>query len=200
MSGLKILSGDARGRVLKTLRADDLSVRPLLGRIKKSLFDIIRPKLQGAEFLDLFAGTGAVGLEALSNGARRVVFVELSPISLRLIKENIDMLGYGARSVIQRADVTDGLAWLKVQFDIIFMGPPYKDDKKRPLFLTSPALLSVANSGLIADGGWVICQHHKKEPVNVPLALEMFRLEHYGDTAIQFFRKAVKAQDAKGNI
>jgi len=189
MSGLKIQSGDARGRKLKTLKADDLSVRPLLGRIKKSLFDIIRPKLQGAEFLDLFAGTGAVGLEALSNGARRVVFVERSPVSLKLIKDNIDMLGYGARGIIQRADITKGIGWLKLQFDIVFMGPPYKDEEKRPLFLTSPALKSVVESGLVARGGWIICQHHKKEPVKMPAGLELFRQEQYGDTVITFYKE-----------
>jgi len=188
MSGLKILSGDARGRVLKTLRSDDLSIRPMLGRIKKSLFDIIRPRLQGAEFLDLFAGTGAVGLEALSNGARRVVFVEQSPVSLGLIKENLDMLGYGAKGVIQRADVTAGLAWLKLKFDIVFMGPPYKDENKRPLFLTTPAILSAVNSGLVAEGGWMICQHHKKEPVRAAPGFEIFRQEQYGDTIVTFLR------------
>ncbi len=192
MSGLRILSGDARGRVLNTLKADDLSIRPMLGRMKKSLFDIIRPKLQGAEFLDMFAGTGAVGLEALSNGARRVVFIEQSPVSLKLIKENIDMLGYAARGVIQRADITKGLDWLKLQFDIIFMGPPYKDEHKRPLFLTTPALLGVARAGLLASGGWIIGQHHKKEPVSVPAGLEMFRQEKYGDTLVSFFRNIKK--------
>ena len=195
MSGLKILSGDAKGRVLKTLRADDLSIRPMLGRIKKSLFDIIRPRLQGAEFLDLFAGTGAVGLEALSNGARRVVFVEQSPVSLKLIRENLDLLGYGARGVIQRADITKGLDWLKLQFDVIFMGPPYKDEKKRPLLLTTPALLSIADSGLVANGGWIICQHHKKEPVRSPGAFEIFRQEQYGDTVVTFLRETVKNKD-----
>jgi 16S rRNA (guanine(966)-N(2))-methyltransferase RsmD len=188
MGGLKILSGDARGRVLNTLKSDDLSIRPMLGRMKKSLFDIIRPRLEGCEFLDLFAGTGAVGLEALSNGARRVVFVEQSPVSLKLIKENIDMLGYSDRGVIQRADVVKGLEWLKLQFDIIFMGPPYKDDKKRPLFLTSPALSAVARGGLLAPGGWIICQHHKKEPVRVPEGLEIFRQEKYGDTLVTFVK------------
>jgi 16S rRNA (guanine966-N2)-methyltransferase len=195
MSGLKVLSGDAKGRVLNTLKSDDLSIRPMLGRMKKSLFDIIRPKLQGAEFLDMFAGTGAVGLEALSNGARRVVFIEQSPVSLKLVKENIDMLGYGARCVIQRADITKGLDWLKLQFDIVFMGPPYKDEMKRPLFLTSLGLLSVSRAGLLAIDGWIICQHHKKEPVRVPEVLEMFRQEKYGDTLISFFRNIKKATD-----
>ena len=160
----------------------------MLGRIKKSLFDILRPRLQGSEFLDLFAGTGAVGLEALSNGTRRVVFVEQSPVSLKLIKENLDMLGWGARGMIQRADITKGLGWLKFKFDIVFMGPPYKDDKKRPMALTSPALAAVAQAGLMLNNGMVICQHHKKEPVEAPAGLEMFRQEKYGDTNLSFFR------------
>ena len=191
MSGLRILSGDAKGRFLKTLDIEDLSVRPMLGRMKKSLFDILRPRLAGSEFLDLFAGTGAVGLEALSNGARRAVFIEQSPVSLKLIKDNLDMLGWGARGLIQRADITKGLGWLKFQFDIIFMGPPYKDDKKRPLALSSPALDAVARAGLLVDDGWVICQHHKKEPVETPAGLEMFRQEKYGDTLVSFFKKGI---------
>ena len=193
MSGLRILSGDAKGRVLKTLKSDDLSIRPMLGRMKKSLFDIIRPRLHDSEFLDLFAGTGAVGLEALSNGARRVVFVEQSPVSLKLIKDNIDMLGWSARCNMQRADVTKGFSWLKVQFDIIFMGPPYKDANKLPLALTSPALRAVAEAGLILDDGLIICQHHKKESVTAPYGIELFRQEKYGDTLVSFFRRQEKA-------
>ena len=191
MSGLRILSGDAKGRCLKTLAIEDLSVRPMLGRMKKSLFDILRPRLAGSEFLDLFAGTGAVGLEALSNGARRAVFVEQSPVSLKLIKDNLDMLGWGARGLIQRADITKGLGWLKFQFDIIFMGPPYKDDKKRMLALSIPALNAVASAGLLLDDGVLICQHHKTEPVQAPAGFEMFRQEKYGDTLVSFFKKAM---------
>jgi len=191
MSGLRILSGDAKGRYLKTLDIEDLSIRPMLGRMKKSLFDILRPRLAGSEFLDLFAGTGAVGLEALSNGARRAVFIEQSPVSLKLIKENLDMLGWGARGLIQRADVTKGLEWLKFKFDIIFMGPPYKDDKKRPLALTSPALAAVARAGLLLDEGCVICQHHKKESLETPAGFGMFRQEKYGDTLLSFFEKVI---------
>jgi len=193
MSGLRILSGDAKGRCLKTLKIDDLSVRPMLGRMKKSLFDILRPRLEGSEFLDLFAGTGAVGLEALSNGARRAVFVEQSPVSLKLIKDNLDMLGWGARGLIQRADITKGLGWLKFKFDIIFMGPPYKDDNKRPLALRIPTLNAVAAAGLLLDDGLLICQHHKTEPVGPPEGFEMYRQEKYGDTLVSFFRKAIDA-------
>lgn len=190
MSGIRILGGEARGRQLKTLKIDDLSIRPLLGRIKKSLFDILRPKLPGAAFLDLFAGTGAVGIEALSQGARRAVFVELSPRSLGLIRENLKMLGWNGRAEVHRADVTKGLGWLNERFDIVFMGPPYKDEHKRPLALTVHALRAVAEAGLLAPGGLIVSQHHDKEAVSVPPGLERYRQEKYGDTIVSFYRLA----------
>jgi len=89
MSGLRILSGDAKGRCLKTLAIEDLSVRPMLGRMKKSLFDILRPRLGGSDFLDLFAGSGAVGIEALSQGARFATFVDMNPNCLSVIRQNL---------------------------------------------------------------------------------------------------------------
>ncbi|MHB9156247.1 MAG: 16S rRNA (guanine(966)-N(2))-methyltransferase RsmD [Endomicrobiales bacterium] len=190
MSGLRILGGEARGRVLKTFKIDDLSVRPMLGRMKKSLFDILAPKLAGAAFLDLFAGTGAVGLEALSRGAKRAVFVEMSPRSLGLIRENLEMLGWSGRAEVHRADVSRGLAWLKERFDVIFMGPPYKDENKRPLALTGAALAAVSDAGLLAPGGVIVSQHHDKEPVSVPAGLVRFRQEKYRDTLISFYRRA----------
>lgn len=189
MSGIRIQGGEARGRQLKTFKIEDLSVRPLLGRIKKSLFDIIRPKLAGADFLDLFAGTGAVGIEALSQGARRAVFVELSPRSLALIKENIESLGWSGRADIHRADVTKGLGWIKGPFGVIFLGPPYKDDRKRPLALTTPALRAVVEAGLLAKDGIIVSQRHDKEAVNVPGELAQYRQEKYGDTILSFYRR-----------
>ncbi len=188
MSGLRILGGLAKGRILKTLKEDDLSIRPLLGRIKKSLFDILQPKIAGAEFLDLYAGTGAVGLEALSRGARHAVLVELSPRSLKLIRENAAMLGWSDRAEIHQADVTRGLAWLGRTFDIVFMGPPYRDAAKRPLALTPPTLEAVASGGLLDADSWLISQHHEKEPVSVPPSLFLFRREKYGDTILSFYR------------
>lgn len=190
MSGIRIQGGEARGRQLKTFKIEDLSVRPLLGRIKKSLFDIIRPKLANANFLDLFAGTGAVGIEALSQGARHAAFVELSPRSLALVKENLEMLGWSGRAEVHRADVTKGLGWLTGPFDIIFMGPPYKDEHKRPLALTTPALRAVVEAGLLAPGGLIVSQRQDKEPVTAPRELVMVRQEKYGDTLLSFYRMA----------
>jgi 16S rRNA (guanine(966)-N(2))-methyltransferase RsmD len=195
MSGIQIIGGEARGRFLKTFKEGDLSVRPILARIKKSLFDILAPKLAGARFLDLFAGTGAVGIEALSRGAARVVFVESSPRSLGLVRQNLAMLHWESRAVVHRADIAGGLAWLREQFDIIFMGPPYKDAEKRPLALTGMTLRFIAEARLLAPGGWIIGQHHEKEPVDVPEGLTLFRREKYGDTYLSFFTAAPAAAD-----
>jgi 16S rRNA (guanine(966)-N(2))-methyltransferase RsmD len=189
MAGIHIIAGEARGRLLKTFKEDDLSVRPILARIKKSLFDILAPKIVDARFLDLYAGTGAVGLEALSRGARHAVFVESSPRSLELIKTNLEMLGWNARAKIHRADVIQGLTWLREQFDIIFLGPPYKDEKKRMLALTGPTLARIREAELLAPAGVILGQHHEKEQFAIPDGMVMFRQEKYGDTKVSFFKR-----------
>lgn len=186
---MRILSGAARGRRLMG-RPKGLETRPILARIRKSLFDILRPKLQGALFLDLFAGTGAVGLEALSNGAARAVFVDLNPQSLKNIQRNVTDLGFTDRADVKRGDATQSLDWLGGRaFDIIFMGPPYKDENKKPLALTVPALARLAEAGLAGPGTVVIGQHHKKEPLEGAATLwENFRTNVYGDSVLSFFR------------
>lgn len=189
MSGLRILGGEARGRILKTLKEDDLSVRPLLGRIKKSLFDILQFKIQNTKFLDLYAGTGAVGIEALSRGCSFVDFVEASNKSIELIEQNLKMLGWGSRGKIYKADITGGLGFLRQQYNIIFMGPPYKDEKKKMLALTTATLNAVCNANLLLPDGIIISQHHIKEQVAIPPEIEKYRQEKYGDTIINFYKK-----------
>jgi 16S rRNA (guanine(966)-N(2))-methyltransferase RsmD len=145
------------------------------------------PRLPGSSFLDLFAGTGAVGIEALSRGAQRAVFVEASPQSLKFIHENLRMLGWEKRAIVHRADVVSGLLWLRDSFDIIFLGPPYKDEKKQALMLTSPTLRHIVAAGILKPGGWIVGQHHIKEPVVTPPQLTLFREEKYGDTVVSFY-------------
>lgn len=191
MSGMRIIAGEARGRVLKGLPLSDLSVRPILARIKKSLFDILTPRLTGARFLDLYAGTGAVGLEALSRGAAQVVFVESEPRSQAVVAANARMLGWTERCRMVKADIVQGLGGVTGgPFDIIFMGPPYKDAEKKPLALTGTTLRHVCASRLLAQDGIILSQRHKKEPVEVPAELEQYRLETYGDTVVAFYRRA----------
>ncbi len=186
---MRILSGTARGRPLKSL-PKGYELRPILARIRKSLFDILRPHLEGALFLDLFAGIGTVGLEALSNGAKRAVFVDMQKSSLAHIEKNAEVLGFSDRIDARLGDATKSLVWLGGQtFDFIFMGPPYVDAEKKPLALTLPALARIAEAKLAGPKTWVIGQHDKREPVTpVPEGWEIFREKVYGDSVLTFFR------------
>jgi 16S rRNA (guanine966-N2)-methyltransferase len=187
---MRVQSGSARGRSIKALPSGP-EVRPILARIRKSLFDILRPRLGGARFLDLFAGTGTVGIEALSNGASSAVFVDASPASCRMIEKNLDALGFLNRARVVRADVVGQLNLLRgTPFDIIFMGPPYKDQDRSPLALTVPAIRAVDHNKLLGENGIVVGQHHKKEPVtDLPPGWDLYRQNAYGDSTLSFFRR-----------
>ena len=186
---LKVLGGSERGRILKTLPQDDLSIRPMLGRMKKSIFDIIQFRVKDAYFLDLFAGVGSVGIEALSRGAKKCVFAELSKTSLDLIKHNVNTLGYSDKAKIVRCDIIKDFELLRDKYDIVFMGPPYKDGCKKALALTQPALQNAVRYDILKDDSILIAQKHIKEPVGNVLGLECFRTEKYGDTVVAFYRK-----------
>ena len=169
-------------------------MRPISGRIKQSLFDIIRPRLPGSRFLDLFAGTGAVGMEALSRLAEAVVFVEREKLCVSVIEKNLERAGWKEKGRVLRANALGPLSWIPFRsrierFDLIFMGPPYKDGDKKPLFYCRSILESVVSSGILADDGWVLAQHHQKEEPGEPAGLERFRQERYGDSRLSFYRK-----------
>jgi 16S rRNA (guanine(966)-N(2))-methyltransferase RsmD len=188
---LKVISGTARGRLLKTLPQNDLSIRPMLVRMKKSIFDIIQFKVSDSNFIDLFAGVGSVGVEALSRGAKRVTFAELSDVSLSLIKHNVNMLGFDDRAKIIKCDVIKDFALLQDKYDIVFMGPPYKDVDKKALVLTYPTLKNVVRYDILKNDSVLIAQKHIKEPVGEVAGLECFRVEKYGDTVILFYKRKI---------
>ncbi len=187
---MRIIAGSFKKRTLKSPSAST-GARPILGRIKKSLFDILRPRIDGAAFLDLYAGSGAVGIEALSCGASTVTFVDRNPQCLSIIRQNLSKLHLFDRARLVRADVAKDLSHVGGTFDLIFMGPPYHDEKWNAYHLTNPTLKSIGRSKLLKEGGWVIGQHHAKE--NVPALPEwpMFRREKYGDTLLSFFTHGI---------
>jgi 16S rRNA (guanine(966)-N(2))-methyltransferase RsmD len=186
---LKIIAGKMRGRILKTPHRDGLVVRPMLGRVKKSVFDIIRFKTPNSIFIDLFAGTGSVGLEALSRGAKKVVFVESNEVSISFIKRNIYMLGFNDKSKIIRCDIMREFFALHGKFDIVFMAPPYKNGfNKKPLALTYLTLENVVKYDILKHDSLIISQRHTKEFVGKITKLECFRNEKYGDTVISFYK------------
>jgi 16S rRNA (guanine966-N2)-methyltransferase len=185
---LKILSGHARGRSLQT-PPKSAPVRPILARIKKSIFDILQWKIPNCRFLDIYAGTGSVGLEALSRGAASAVFIEQEPLCADLIQKNGASLKFEDRMTIVRSSALDDLSFLPKPFDLIFMGPPYVDIEKKMLALTTPTLANIARSALLAPNGWVLGQHHKKEIIEpLPVGCEKFREKIYGDSVVSFFR------------
>jgi 16S rRNA (guanine966-N2)-methyltransferase len=159
-----------------------------LARVKKSLFDILRPWLTDADFLDLFAGSGSVGIEALSRGSLAATFVDMNPNCLSVIRQNLSKLQLLEKARLVRADITRDLSGAGGPFDLIFMGPPYHDAAWQALSLTMPTLQEIKRAGLLKPEGLVVGQHHAKETVTESPEWDMYRRENYGDTHLSFFR------------
>ena len=194
---MHIIAGSARGRRL-FMTPTDIMVRPISSRIRQSLFDILKPLVTGSYFLDLFAGTGAVGLEALSRGAQKAVFVERDARCIKVIERNLAHLAFADRGTVLKGNAVNALTWVLHRtsleaFDLIFMGPPYRDERNNPLFFARQTLEQVSAGGLLSGHGWAIAQHHQKEEPGAVAGLEMFRREKYGDSRVSFYRRAPKA-------
>jgi len=188
--GMRIIAGSLRGKKIKSLPG--LATRPLLGRIKKSLFDILGDRVVDASFLDLYAGSGSVGIEALSRGARYVLFVEKEIPLTGLIRENLRRCKLEKRGKVIEMNVLNyirerGKFSLNEQFDLIFAGPPYK------LNLIKDTLSIILKFSLLKKDGWVICQHHFKEKMPEKEGfLSVFRKERYGKTVMSFYKMCAK--------
>ncbi len=150
---MRVLAGLYRGRVLHTVR--DLSVRPATGRVRKTIFDMLthRISFDDARVLDLFAGSGSLGIECLSRGAGHVTFVESDPGALRYLEQNIGMLGCEEKTDIIPMDAMAYLRESRTPFRIIFADPPYR-------FPGTPSLPeSVFGNGLVSAGGYLLIEH-----------------------------------------
>lgn len=154
---MRIIAGKHKGRVLKEFKGD--KIRPTSDRAREALFNIFAQKIGGASFLDLFAGTGACGIEALSRGAKRVVFTDISGESISLINQNLQMIKESA-TVIK----TDGINYLNSisdKFDFIFIDPPYKLD------LGITALKIIDSKNLLTPNGFAIFESDREVDVNL---------------------------------
>ena len=188
---MRIIAGTRRGRSIFSVPKHKF-IKPASARIRQSLFDILRPCITGAIFLDLYAGVGTVGLEALSRGAAKAVFVEIDGFCCKVIEKNIASLQFAATAKVLKADVLGGLKWLEhysdyAGYDIIFMGPPYRTRENLPFFYSARTLELLAEGGILAPSGVAVAQHHKKEAVSAPAGFERVRQEKYGDTLVDFF-------------
>jgi len=175
---MRIISGTARGRNIEA--PEGRSTRPTLDRIKESLFGILQMDVPNARALDLFSGSGNLGLEALSRGAREVVFNDSQAECVRLIQKNAEKLGFLDRAVIMQRDYAACLAFLsgKPPFDLIFLDPPYHRN------LAAPAAEQIFALGLLAKDGRLIIERDAKDDTVYPGKLLSVR--KYGDTELVF--------------
>ena len=150
--------------------------------MKEALFNILGG-LDGARVLDVYAGTGSLGIEALSRGAESAVFVESGREALRALRENLTVLGLESRSIVLSLDVSRARATLSKHgpFDVLFADPPYKE-----LETTLPTIADIASE--LTDEGVVVVEHAARDVIKT-LALEAFDTRRYGDTALTFLRK-----------
>ncbi len=180
---MRIGSGSFRGRNIKA--PPGRKTRPTSGRLKKSLFDILAPRLALARVLDLFAGAGALGFEALSRGAAWVTFVEKGKAAARTIEDNLVSLGMEEQGEVLRREVSPALTFLAARDDIfhfIFLDPPYRSDK------STSVLKRIANSPLLAPDGMVILEHHHKtQPEDGCGNLKIQRQVRSGESCLTFF-------------
>ncbi|MFQ5894355.1 MAG: 16S rRNA (guanine(966)-N(2))-methyltransferase RsmD [Nitrospinota bacterium] len=194
LSLMRIVAGTAKGRKLRALRGQ--STRPTAERVREALFDILGLRVEGARVLDLFAGTGALGLEALSRGAAEVLFIEKDPVAFRLLGENLVHCGFGARGRLLRADVRGALRSLArkgERFDLVFLDPPYRTG----LLGRSLGLLGAGE--LLKRGAWVVAEHWGREDTPHSAGrLRRFRLSRQGEAALSFYEIAARRASVGG--
>ncbi|MBQ8151590.1 MAG: 16S rRNA (guanine(966)-N(2))-methyltransferase RsmD [Firmicutes bacterium] len=152
---MRVIAGEYKGRRLESPKDD--SVRPTTDKAKEALFSILTNDIWGARVLDLFAGTGSLGIEALSRGASECVFADQSRESIRIIKNNIAHCGAGEKSVVVTGDFRRVLMSQRKPFDIILLDPPYGKGMMEDCFRL------IGENQLLSDGGLIVAEHRREE-------------------------------------
>jgi 16S rRNA (guanine(966)-N(2))-methyltransferase RsmD len=182
---MRIIAGSYRSRTLEAPAG--LATRPTSDRLRETLFNVLAPQIKGAAFLDLYAGSGAVGIEALSRGAASVEFVERSPAALKVLRANLARLGVTAGFRIHAGSVGAVLRRMRPvkAFDLVFLDPPYDAAAE---YAATLGLLGSNMVGVLAAGAQVIAEHRKKERFEDRYGeLVRTRLLEQGDAALSFY-------------
>jgi len=180
---MRVISGRARGRKLKSVPGD--STRPITDRVKESLFNIIGPEIRGSNFLDLFAGTGSVGIEALSRGAKAALFIDVNRNAIKTVGANLGLTKLADCANVIRGDALTILEKPAMgQFDYIYIAPP----QYQGLWKIALELVDTHRDWLSPDA-WVIVQIHPGEVENLELE-QLVEFDHriYGSTLLVFFQ------------
>ena len=186
---MRVIAGTYRSRILGSLKG--LALRPTSDQLRETLFNVLGPDVEGSRFLDLFAGTGAMGIEALSRGAREVVFVENHAPAAALIRRNLKSLGIRNGATVLGMDAARGLDKLssprkeKSWFDYVFLDPPYARAE-----LYTRVLESLGWGNFLAPGGVAIAEHRPSFGLPDEVgALRCYRVLKQGDAALSFYRR-----------
>ena len=187
---LRVVTGEAKGRKLKTLKTMT-GTRPIMDRVKTALFDILSREIRGSRFLDLFAGTGGVGIEALSRGAAHATFIEMDRKILQLVRDNLQITKLADRADALQADAFTFLEQAnrsagRTPYDIVYVAPPQYHE------MAARALALLDTSPLVSEKGLVIVQIDPKEREGI-VAVPCTRLaltdeRRYGNTLLMFYR------------
>lgn len=187
---MRVIAGTLRRRILEAPAG--LATRPTSDRLRETLFNVLAPRMDGARFLDLYAGSGAVGIEAVSRGAANVVLVERAEPALKVLRGNLEKLGL--RSSVRLEAISVGAFLRRVrpqsaasQFDVVFLDPPYEASDEYGMAL---GLLGGDARALLAEDAAVIAEHRRKDKLEDRYGLlARTRLLEQGDAALSFFQK-----------
>lgn len=182
---MRITSGMFKSRIIKSPKA----IRPTLDNVRKAIFDILGADVMGAKVLDLFAGSGALGLEAISRGAVSCIFVDNQKSSVRTIKDNLKALGlsHSEDIIVISGDALKAIRKFSKsgsRFDLVFLDPPYQKS------LAKKSLSLLDSCDILTESGVVVGEHSKHDEMPSAVAvLRLYRSARYGDTQISFYRK-----------
>ena len=204
---MRVIAGAFKGRRLVAPKGSRI-VRPTTDRVKESVFSILREQVINANFLDLCAGTGSIGIEALSRGAKHVTFLERDPRCIRVIEQNLRTCGLPAesrakhpvanrppavRTCLLRRDALKGIAYLQKQavgFEIIYFDPPYGAGLKSSSELYDTCLAFIAENAVLSPDGTLLVEHAKRSIMPDQIgSLTRDRIASYSDTVVSFYRK-----------
>lgn len=192
MAAMRIIGGTARGRSLIAPAGE--KTRPTLDFVRESLFNIIRWDVQDARVLDLFAGTGALSLEALSRGAREAVLIDMDRDACAAIRKNMETSRLGDRCRLIARDYRQAMDMLSregLRFDVVFIDPPYRMEN------TGEMCAALYDKGLLGEAFLIVVEHRRGMAPLLDERFEAFDLRRYRDTEITFVRRAAAARSAR---
>ena len=178
---MRIIAGEFRGRRLKSPANYD--IRPTSDKVKEAVFSILYPSIDDKTVcMDVFAGSGSLGLEAISRGVRRTYFSDQNKESLHLIKENIKLCHAEDRSILLSGDFRENIRRVREKIDIFFIDPPYADG------YVLPAVDAILDADILAEDGLIVCEHEKFDPMpDEYRGLKTVRARRYGKTCITIY-------------